>query len=387
MKPKILFVCSVSPVKINKLNPLGGGTLDNHLLFDYLKNYFEIHILTSEEGIPVGTHNFDGIVLHKINIRLIPKTGILNQMIQCNAFTRELRKLLNEIKFDFVIAETYLIVLSQRCAHSRGVKFVAWIKAHEMFYLKDDHLFYSRLRSIDSYLREIYYKKPTRHSIGRAELVLTNSIFMQRRVQEAFKVNSEIIYPPINLQDYAGITHEEEARVGFIKPEERKGLGILVEIAKQMPDVKFICFGRKPPGYDSLEKQLPNIEFRGWEPDPAKIFNSFKILVAPSIYPEAFGRMAIEAFASGIVPIVANNGGLAEAVGNRKDLIVDDVYDIKDWKEKIRLFLNDKQKYDSLVEEGRKFVSRFSVENQGLQLRDLLLSHKSASNIKDSVRN
>jgi glycosyltransferase involved in cell wall biosynthesis len=53
-----------------------------------------------------------------------------------------------------------------------------------------------------------------------------------------------------------------------------------------------------------------------------KLYQKSKLVVMPSIYPEAFGRVALEALASGTPVVVSDRGGLPEIVLNRKTGIV-----------------------------------------------------------------
>jgi glycosyltransferase involved in cell wall biosynthesis len=47
----------------------------------------------------------------------------------------------------------------------------------------------------------------------------------------------------------------------------------------------------------------------------AELFNQHRIVVVPSIHPEAFGLVALEAVACGCVVMASNAGGLPEAIG------------------------------------------------------------------------
>ena len=69
-----------------------------------------------------------------------------------------------------------------------------------------------------------------------------------------------------------------------------------------------------PPGYASDAKTL-SIGFTGrLEHGPlSQVLPTFDVLVVPSVVPEAFGMVAAEAAACGVLPIVPDHSGIAEA--------------------------------------------------------------------------
>jgi glycosyltransferase involved in cell wall biosynthesis len=72
-----------------------------------------------------------------------------------------------------------------------------------------------------------------------------------------------------------------------------------------------------------------------------KVYGKCKILLAPSLWEEAYGRVATEAQFSGIPVVASNRGGLPEAVGPGGILIAPDGA-IGDWVSAIReLWHND----------------------------------------------
>ena len=69
-----------------------------------------------------------------------------------------------------------------------------------------------------------------------------------------------------------------------------------------------------PPQYVRRQADVP-IRFTGrLEHGPlSEVLPTFDLLVVPSIVPEAFGMVAAEAAASGVLPLVPNHSGIAEA--------------------------------------------------------------------------
>ena len=69
-----------------------------------------------------------------------------------------------------------------------------------------------------------------------------------------------------------------------------------------------------PPGYTSAAKSL-EVAFTGRLEHGAlsEVLPTFDVLVVPSVVPEAFGMVAAEAAACGVLPIVPDHSGIAEA--------------------------------------------------------------------------
>ena len=108
--------------------------------------------------------------------------------------------------------------------------------------------------------------------------------------------------------------------------ETEKGVDILCEafngIAAEFPNLRLNI-----AGWGTLEKALkkqygqhPQIVFPGavFGKNKSRLFETSDILIVPSIWPEAFGIVIIEAFAYGLPIIATNSGGIPELVEEGK---------------------------------------------------------------------
>lgn len=86
--------------------------------------------------------------------------------------------------------------------------------------------------------------------------------------------------------------------ITLINANLNKGQATFLEIAKRMPNQKFLGI---LPYYGEREVALatPNVEWVKFDDDIRNIFRRTKILVMPSYY-ESFGRVGVEAMANGI---------------------------------------------------------------------------------------
>ena len=103
--------------------------------------------------------------------------------------------------------------------------------------------------------------------------------------------------------------------VTLISPCAPKGLSILAAIAPRMPQVKFLCVATAWTNavVQHILKRFPNVTVEAGAPNVDVFYRRTKVLLVPSIWPEAFGLVATEAAARGIPVLSTDFGGLAEA--------------------------------------------------------------------------
>jgi len=91
-------------------------------------------------------------------------------------------------------------------------------------------------------------------------------------------------------------------------------------------------------------RRIGNIQVRPGTDDPAELYGDARVVLVPSTYPEAWGRVAGEAQASGIPVIASAVGGLPEAVGDG-GLLVDPRAGVDGWLEAFALLWDDAAAY------------------------------------------
>src|SRR5574343_418599 len=143
----------------------------------------------------------------------------------------------------------------------------------------------------------IYNTKWVKESIGLTHKMIKKSI---------------VIHPPVSVKDY-DVRHIN-TYISLINLNHNKGGDFLIELAKRMPDKKFMgvmgSYGEQH--VDNSVKNIHYLENRG---DINYVYSRTRILLMPSIY-ESYGRTAIEASASGIPVICNNTPGLWESMGD-----------------------------------------------------------------------
>lgn len=164
-----------------------------------------------------------------------------------------------------------------------------------------------------------------------AQLVVANSEW----IRDAIRWPGEVIVvpPPVRPERYAVL--RDEHRITLINLCEDKGGKVFWEIVRRMPDRKFLgVIG----GYYAqiVPDKIPsNAEVVEHTPEIRSVYARTRLLLCPSFY-ESWGRVGIEAAASGIPTIAAPTPGLMESLGASGTFM--DIADIDGWVAAIREF-------------------------------------------------
>jgi glycosyltransferase involved in cell wall biosynthesis len=147
-----------------------------------------------------------------------------------------------------------------------------------------------------------------------------NSRFMAERLQRLTGKTAGVIYP--SLEADFGVQGDPAGYLTMINPHRVKGLETFLEVARRMPQERFLLvesWTLAPTALAALNEQLaslPNVNFWHRVPDAAEIYRRTRLMLVPSVWEEAFGRVAIEAQSCGIPVIASRRGGLPESVGD-----------------------------------------------------------------------
>jgi hypothetical protein len=148
--------------------------------------------------------------------------------------------------------------------------------------------------------------------------------------------------------------------VTLLNCNDNKGGGVLIELARRLRSVEFL--GVRGSYDKQLEDvALPNLHYRATAEDPRALYAGAGIVIMPS-KSESWGRVALEAMASGVPVVCSKTHGLAEATGGaaaaycRPD-------DIGCWAEAIQRLRGDPAAYRAAVEGGRRRIAALQAED------------------------
>lgn len=114
---------------------------------------------------------------------------------------------------------------------------------------------------------------------------------------------------------YGGFEHDLKAMANALRAGDLETVRAIATRGESGPLPELLAFLQQPP-QDYRERAMGlDIEFTGrLEHGPLSgLLPSFDALVVPSVVPEAFGMVAAEAAAAGVLPIVPSHSGIAEA--------------------------------------------------------------------------
>lgn len=203
----------------------------------------------------------------------------------------------------------------------------------------------------------IYLRNVEFHELGgdpaslRGARFIANSDFTARTYRDRFGIEAVVIPPTVDRAAYAVVP--EGRFVTFIGPVPEKGLDRALEIAALCPEIPFLfveSWHLAPEALAALERRLervPNVTFRRRTPDMRGLFRQTRVLLAPSRWEEAWGRVASEAQCSGIPVVGSSRGGLPEAIGPG-GLVLDPDAPAADWAEAVRSVWTDPGRHAAL---------------------------------------
>lgn len=195
---------------------------------------------------------------------------------------------------------------------------------------------------------------------------VSNSEFTARHFAAVYGVKSVIIPPLVRREayDFGGAPGDS---VVFINPIEIKGLSIALELARRCPDIPFTfveAWSLSSSEREALRKSLSSLQNVTLTPatrDMKSIYSKARIILAPSKWEEAWGRVATEAQINGIPVLGSAIGGLPEAIGPG-GRVVDPREPVEVWERALREMWFDRDEYDRLSSAALRFSRRQQVD-------------------------
>lgn len=196
-------------------------------------------------------------------------------------------------------------------------------------------------------------------------LFLANSEFTARKFRERFGISARVIPPLFDKAAY--VSNRKPENVTFINPRTLKGDELAFELVARCPEIPF-CFleswllsEEQIARIHNFMRTHKNLSFRRRTTDMKSVYRRAKILLVPSKWEEAWGRVVTEAQYSGIPVLASNRGGLPESVGPG-GFLLDPDGPVEPWAEILRKLWHDDAYYSDFSARALAHAARPEID-------------------------
>lgn len=144
--------------------------------------------------------------------------------------------------------------------------------------------------------------------------ILTNSYFVQRRIEKVYRRPSEVIYPPVDTTGFDLKTDKEPFYLTASRMVPYKKIDMIVEAFAEMPEKKLVVIGDGPDFAKIRAKAGPNVQLLGYQPFSVLKDHMQRAQAFIFAAQEDFGIVPVEAQACGTPVIAFGRGGALETV-------------------------------------------------------------------------
>jgi lipopolysaccharide heptosyltransferase II len=259
-----------------------------------------------------------------------------------------------------------------------------------------------------------YYKKHSLSGImGWGRFVIVASNVMARHMMETFKVpfdRMRLVPRGVDLTKYRFNPAATKGQrgcaftigmIGRLTP--LKGhtyfLRAVSAVSRTMPHIKVLIVGDTPKGKEKYREELKIltrrlgianvVEFIEHSDDVAQILSNLDALAVASVMPEGFGRVIIEAQATGVPVVATRVGGIVDIIDDGVNGVLAYPRDPASLAEGILKVLKDRPFAQALAQEARKRVEEkytlekmcqqtFAIYEEALKRQNILVIKISA---------
>ncbi len=393
----VLFVSEYFPPKI-----MGGGEVNLQLLARALsKKGVNVSVLTSHHKEFKKYEEYENIRIYRRLKTAENPQGITNNLIRSLLFplsvTSEVKKLCQENKIDVIhfIGSAIISVKKVKKIKRANTKLFATIESYPTLCPKGDRIYKNEKECNKTCTLPLFLKCQNKSSeIGKTK----NSWYLKynpffhiylysyyKRLNNSLKhcklisisnyvsdllnkqgLASTVIPNAINIGDFNknSKTKEQNENIKILylgSLTKFKGPQVLV---KALEGLNYNCdFYGKGILKSHLEKIISQSKINAKIHSPVsyneipQLYANADLVVFPSIWPEPFGRISIEAMAAGKVVIGSRIGGIKETINETHGVLVTPG-DVNELREKIIELAENKELRETLEREGERIVKQ-----------------------------
>ncbi|BCK28815.1 glycosyltransferase family 4 protein [Vibrio cholerae] len=342
---------------------LGGAESCIATMVSLLEKHYEVVVISGDKGIYsnvpcYGYTNIKTIRFFHINF--------LNYFVNFVNYYK-VYGFFRKNKYDLVIANCSTSIGAVNAVADKNCPVIYYI--HEEFSLNIRPEYSTPVGLTNKVLRKIkrvvdypffkFHCYKNSQALNRANTVIANSKFIANRLALQEGIDAKVIYPFTPTINNPMFSHCDKKYISMVGSSIVKGVETFIEIARIMPEYQFLIVGR-----NYKEHTVGNVTYRPFYEDVEQLYKVSHLLLVPSIWQEAFGKVSIEAASHGIPVIVSSRGGLPETVPDN-NLVITDYQNAAAWKLTIEKVLSDKSFWS---EKCKEFSTQFDASIDAFNL-------------------
>lgn len=206
-------------------------------------------------------------------------------------------------------------------------------------------------------------------SSSRVDYFISNSNYIKHKIQKYYHVESEIIFPPVELDKFEFNNQKKDYFLYIGRIVNQKKVDFLVDVFNEL-ELPLKIVGEGPYKSKLAKRAKPNIEFRGFVSDEERknLYKYAKAVLFPQT--EDFGIVPLEAMASGTPVIAYKKGGILDTLLEDQTGIFFDEYSISNFKKAL-------DKLDNFIIDKGIFlnhIKKFSVDNFKNNIQNFIIN-------------
>ncbi|ACC70263.1 glycosyltransferase family 4 protein [Paraburkholderia phymatum] len=143
---------------------------------------------------------------------------------------------------------------------------------------------------------------------------VANSEFISRRIRKVYQRESEVIFPPVDVEAFALCEAKEDFYLTASRMVPYKKIDLIVEAFARMPERRLVVIGDGPDMQKVREKATPNVQIMGYQKFDVLRDHMRRAKAFVFAAEEDFGISVVEAQACGTPVIAYGKGGALETV-------------------------------------------------------------------------
>lgn len=207
--------------------------------------------------------------------------------------------------------------------------------------------------------------------------ILTSTQYTKAYLARTSGITSDYIpFPVYGDGPFNNHARFNQGHIGMINPCAVKGVSIFIELAKRLPQLSFMAIPTWGANQDDIQQlsELDNMIIVEPEDNIQAILEQLTVLVVPSLIPETFGYVTVEAMLRGIPVLASDYGGLRDAklgvdyllpitpAVNRHGHFEIPSQTIEPWEKALTLLSLDQQAYQRCSEESHYAANDYHLK-------------------------